>query len=161
MTSNTANQAAASAGTYSIPVEQMDFSPNISSEAENFFQSDADLARTAARQGMVNYDKGQAIKIASKVLDMCLGIHKAAPALSSTTTEASTASIGDANTDKALVGTTVYLAESGHIARKLNLEVSLVVLRLLCMYVRNTGKLTTHYHRFTACVLTGCRPEKR
>ncbi|KAF9362164.1 hypothetical protein BGX34_006674 [Mortierella sp. NVP85] len=123
MTSNSTNQAA---GTYSIPVDQIDFSPNISSEAENFFQSDADLARTAARQGIVNYDKGQAIKVSSKILDMCLGINKATSASSSSATtvaagtEESTPPVDDAN--KVLVGRTVFLAESGHVARKLNLE---------------------------------------
>ncbi|KAG0229562.1 hypothetical protein BGW41_002988 [Actinomortierella wolfii] len=76
-----------------VPVDQIDFSPHVGTEAGDFFQTDADLARAAARAGMVNYDKGQAIKISSKVLDMC-------PARQGT----------------------MFLAESGHIARKLHLE---------------------------------------
>ncbi|KAF9978917.1 hypothetical protein BGZ73_008422 [Actinomortierella ambigua] len=76
-----------------VPVDHIDFSPHVGTEAGDFFQSDADLARAAARAGMVNYDKGQAIKIASKVLDMCPARQGA-----------------------------MFLAESGHIARKLHLE---------------------------------------
>ncbi|KAF9163846.1 hypothetical protein DFQ26_002071 [Actinomortierella ambigua] len=85
-----------------VPVDQIDFSPHVGTEAGDFFQTDADLARAAARAGMVNYDKGQAIKIASKVLDMCPARHG-----------------------------TMFLAESGHIARKLHLE---------------TGKTLKTYH---------------
>ncbi|KAG0006448.1 hypothetical protein BGZ65_007915 [Modicella reniformis] len=105
---------------HSIPVDQVDFSPNISSDAGNFFQSDADLARMNARRGMVNYDKGQAIKISSKVLDMCLGINKAAPPSVVADEQEKSSSIE--HTNKALAGITMYLAESGHVARKLYLE---------------------------------------
>ncbi|KAI8599820.1 WD40-repeat-containing domain protein [Dissophora ornata] len=113
---------------HQIPVDQIDFSPNISSDAENFFQTDADIARMAARQGMVNYDKGQAIKVSSKVLDMCVGIKAAKssspaattsdPAEDLTGSERSTGGVED----KSLKGCTLFLAESGHVARKINLE---------------------------------------
>ncbi|KAF9425613.1 hypothetical protein BGZ94_007377 [Podila epigama] len=81
MSAASASSSAASPVKYQIPVDQIDFSPNISSEAENFFQTDADIARMKARQGMVNFDKGQAIKVSSKVLDMCIGarIRRRAP----------------------------------------------------------------------------------
>ena len=118
---------------YQIPVEDIDFSPNISSEAENFFQTDADIARMAARQGMVNFDKGQAIKVSSKVLDMCLGLRRSAFASSATsvnTIEEASPAGEESKTmnaivveDKALVGATLFTAESGHVARKINIEV--------------------------------------
>lgn len=118
---------------YQIPVEDIDFSPNISSEAENFFQTDADIARMAARKGMVNFDKGQAIKVSSKVLDMCLGLRRSAFASSATsanTTEEVSPAGEESKTmnaivveDKALVGATLFTAESGHVARKINVEV--------------------------------------
>ncbi|KAF9180684.1 hypothetical protein BGZ50_006043 [Haplosporangium sp. Z 11] len=111
---------------HQIPVDQIDFSPNISSEAENFFQTDADIARQAARQGMVNYDKGQAIKVASKVLDMCIGTRTKATSMTGGQTDESLNEGAQGQTvaveDKALVGATLFLAESGHVARKLNLE---------------------------------------
>ncbi|ORZ12496.1 WD40-repeat-containing domain protein [Lobosporangium transversale] len=113
---------------HQIPIDQIDFSPNISTDAENFFQSDADIARMAARQGMVNYDKGQAIKISSKVLDVCVGFR-----IKPSDAAATTAATGEAQAqvpgmptavieDKALIGATIYTAESGHVARKINLE---------------------------------------
>ena len=149
---------------YQIPVDQIDFSPNISDQAENFFQTDADIARMQARQGMVNYDKGQAIKVSSKVLDMCPGRKirsgstiaaqvaqdqgedldereieggsesggaTSAPTVAITaataTTTAANRSVGTGRTivvdDKAVLGATMFLAESGHVARKINLEV--------------------------------------
>lgn len=151
---------------YQIPVDQIDFSPNISDQAENFFQTDADIARMQARQGMVNYDKGQAIKVSSKVLDMCPGrkirsgatlathvaqdqgedldereieggsesegVTSAATVATTATTAAAKAitanrSLGTGRTivvdDKAVLGATMFLAESGHVARKINLEV--------------------------------------
>jgi len=142
--------------TYQIPVDQIDFSPNVSDQAENFFQTDADIARMEARQGMVNYDKGQAIKVSSKVLDMCLG-RKIKSSVSSsnaqqdqgedlderevvgsdsgttttytttTTKPAGAVTAGTGRTivvdDKAVLGATMFLAESGHVARKINLEV--------------------------------------
>ncbi|KAG0213943.1 hypothetical protein BGX28_003121 [Mortierella sp. GBA30] len=139
---------------HQIPVEQIDFSPNISSEAENFFQTDADIARMAARQGMVNYDKGQAIKVSSKVLDMCLGA-RTKPAA---TTSASTSNLSERHSknagekaivieDKALIGATVFLAESGHIARKINLETG----KTMKIFQGHTGPVTrvAVYHTYT------------
>ncbi|KAF9299839.1 hypothetical protein BGZ74_008598 [Mortierella antarctica] len=123
---------------HQIPVDQIDFSPNISSEAENFFQTDADIARMAARQGMVNYDKGQAIKVSSKVLDMCQGfrIRRRATTTSAQTQDDSdsvaqeedqstsvTATTGARiEEDKEVVNATMFTAESGHIARKIHLQ---------------------------------------
>lgn len=122
---------------HQIPVDQIDFSPNISSEAENFFQTDADIARMAARQGMVNYDKGQAIKVSSKVLDMCQGfrIRRRATTTSAQAEDDSVVQEEDQSTsvaaaagerkeeDKAVVNATMFTAESGHIARKIHLQV--------------------------------------
>ncbi|KAI1316459.1 hypothetical protein EDD11_009949 [Mortierella claussenii] len=128
---NSSSSNKAHAATVQIPVEQIDFSPNISSDAEHFFQSDADIARMAARQGMVNYDKGQAIKVSSKVLDMCVGIKKSSSSSTSTSTSSGVAETEDATSfskmpivveDKALAGATLFTAESGHVARKINLE---------------------------------------
>ncbi|KAG0239116.1 WD40-repeat-containing domain protein [Mortierella sp. GBAus27b] len=140
MASNTSSQPV----TYSIPVDQIDFSPNVSSEAENFFQSDADLARAAARQGIVNYDKGQAIKVSSKILDMCLSTQRATSTVPSSTTTTATATTesatvpSDANIDKALVGAVAYFAESGHVARKLNLETG----KTIKLFQGHTGPVT-------------------
>ncbi|KAF9576357.1 hypothetical protein EC968_009331 [Mortierella alpina] len=139
---------------HQIPIDQIDFSPNISSEAENFFQTDADIARMAARQGMVNYDKGQAIKISSKVLDMCLGT-RTQPA-AATAGSASNLVVDPSNDtatktpvieDKALIGATVFLAESGHIARKLNLETG----KTMRIFQGHTGPVTrvAVYHTHT------------
>ncbi|KAF9438886.1 hypothetical protein BGZ76_003572 [Entomortierella beljakovae] len=137
---------------HQIPVDQIDFSPNISSDAENFFQSDADIARMAARQGMVNYDKGQAIKISSKILGMCLGLKPFKGSLvtsddgsASTTTTGTTATDEDSVTekpieleDKALIGTTAFLAESGHVARKINLATG----KTIKLFHGHTGPVT-------------------
>ncbi|KAK5828131.1 WD40-repeat-containing domain protein [Linnemannia elongata] len=132
---------------YQIPVEDIDFSPNISSEAENFFQTDADIARMAARQGMVNFDKGQAIKVSSKVLDMCLGLRRSglASTTSTNTTEEASPAGEESNTmaaivveDKALVGATLFTAESGHVARKINLETG----KTMKLYHGHTGPVT-------------------
>ncbi|KAF9566873.1 hypothetical protein BGW38_008861, partial [Lunasporangiospora selenospora] len=117
-----------------ISYEQLDLSANISSDAGHFFQSDADLARIAAREGMVNFDKGQAIKVSSKILDMCPGYRirsGAAAATVSTAEEHLESSSSPSSTsgtnpivvdDPSVLGATMYLAESGHIARKINLE---------------------------------------
>ncbi|KAG0356767.1 WD40-repeat-containing domain protein [Gamsiella multidivaricata] len=110
---------------HQIPVDQIDFSPNISSDAENFFQSDADIARMAARQGMVNYDKGQAIKLPSKVLDICQGIVPVK----------STAEISG---DKDLKDATLFLAESGHVARKISAETG----KTIKLFQGHTGPVT-------------------
>ncbi|KAG0010476.1 hypothetical protein BGZ81_002740 [Podila clonocystis] len=115
---------------HQIPVDQIDFSPNISSEAENFFQTDADIARMAARQGMVNYDKGQAIKISSKVLDMCQGfnIRQCTTTTSAQAQDDSVVQWEDQSKsvrtedDKEIVNATMFTAESGHIARKIHLQ---------------------------------------
>ncbi|KAF9374584.1 hypothetical protein CPB97_012014 [Podila verticillata] len=118
---------------HQIPVDQIDFSPNISSEAENFFQTDADIARMAARQGMVNYDKGQAIKVSSKVLDMCQGFRirrHAATSLDVSVvqeedqlTSVTAAATGESTKeDKEIENATMFTAESGHIARKIHLQ---------------------------------------
>ncbi|GJJ69596.1 hypothetical protein EMPS_01943 [Entomortierella parvispora] len=162
---------------YQIPVDQIDFSPNISDQAENFFQTDADIARMQARQGMVNYDKGQAIKVSSKVLDMCPGrkirsnAAQAAPAAqdqgedlderefagseSGEATSAPTIAISAAATataanrsagtgrtivvdDKAVLGATMFLAESGHVARKINLETG----KTMRLFHGHTGPVT-------------------
>ncbi|KAF9333441.1 hypothetical protein BGZ91_011258 [Linnemannia elongata] len=132
---------------YQIPVEDIDFSPNISSEAENFFQTDADIARMAARQGMVNFDKGQAIKVSSKVLDMCLGLRRSglASTTSTNTTEEASPAGEESKTmaaivveDKALVGATLFTAESGHVARKINLETG----KTMKLYHGHTGPVT-------------------
>ncbi|KAF9957879.1 hypothetical protein BGZ72_001225 [Mortierella alpina] len=137
-----------------IPIDQIDFSPNISSEAENFFQTDADIARMAARQGMVNYDKGQAIKISSKVLDMCPGTRTkpAAATAASALSQAEDPSKEAATKplvidDKALIGATVFLAESGHVARKLNLETG----KTMKVFHGHTGPVTrvAVYHTHT------------
>lgn len=81
---------------------------------------------------MVNFDKGQAIKVSSKVLDMCLGLRRSglASTTSTNTTEEASPAGEESNTmaaivveDKALVGATLFTAESGHVARKINLEV--------------------------------------
>jgi WD40 repeat protein len=132
MASNTPTEQGQS---YQIPVDQIDFSPNISSEAENFFQSDADIARMVARQGMVNFDKGQAIKVSSKVLDMCLGLRRSASSSATATAVGAGEEVTPSGEesrimkdiiveDKALVGATLFTAESGHVARKINLEVN-------------------------------------
>ncbi|KAG0039373.1 hypothetical protein BGZ82_008473 [Podila clonocystis] len=111
---------------HQIPVDQIDFSPNISSEAENFFQTDADIARMAARQGMVNYDKGQAIKISSKVLDMCQGFNirrcTATTSDDSVVQEEYQSTSVRTEEDKEIVNATMFTAESGHIARKIHLQ---------------------------------------
>ncbi|KAF9935561.1 hypothetical protein BGZ67_003368 [Mortierella alpina] len=138
---------------HQIPIDQIDFSPNISSEAENFFQTDADIARMAARQGMVNYDKGQAIKISSKVLDMCLGTRTKPAAATGASASMSQDLSKDAATkplvieDKALIGATVFLAESGHVARKLNLETG----KSMKVFQGHTGPVTrvAVYHTHT------------
>ncbi|KAF9933169.1 hypothetical protein FBU30_006335 [Linnemannia zychae] len=123
------NSSSSEPQTYQIPVDQIDFSPNISSEAENFFQTDADIARMAARQGMVNFDKGHAIKVSSKVLDMCLGIRRSASEsdMKENVVE-----------DKALIGATLFTAESGHIARKINLETG----KTMKLFQGHTGPVT-------------------
>ncbi|KAG0282328.1 hypothetical protein BGZ97_009031, partial [Linnemannia gamsii] len=138
--------------TYQIPVEEIDFSPNISSEAENFFQTDADIARMAARQGMVNFDKGQAIKVSSKVLDMCLGLRRSASATAASVAAGAgcageeQAEKGEESRtmkaivveDKALVGATLFTAESGHVARKINLETG----KTMKLFHGHTGPVT-------------------
>ncbi|KAG0055798.1 hypothetical protein BGZ83_007378 [Gryganskiella cystojenkinii] len=163
---------------YQIPVDQIDFSPNISDQAENFFQTDADIARMQARQGMVNYDKGQAIKVSSKVLDMCPGrkirsvtasttsstvqqdqgedlderiVAAELGPLSSGTSATSNQSTGIAAVaaapgtgrtivvdDKAVLGATMFLAESGHVARKINLETG----KTMRIFHGHTGPVT-------------------
>lgn len=136
---------------HQIPVDQIDFSPNISSEAENFFQTDADIARMAARQGMVNYDKGQAIKVSSKVLDICQGfrIRRRATTTSAQTQDDSdsvaqeedqsttvTATTGARiEEDKEVVNATMFTAESGHIARKIHLQV-----HWRCVFIPEAGE---------------------
>ncbi|KAG0312157.1 hypothetical protein BGZ99_009668 [Dissophora globulifera] len=122
-----------------ISVDQIDFSPNISSDADSFFQTDADIARMAARQGMVNYDKGQAIKVSSKVLDMCLGSRISKPSTevvsdSTEDSEKSTAGVPD----EALKGHSLFLAESGHVARKINLETG----KTMKLFHGHTGPVT-------------------
>ncbi|KAF9908438.1 hypothetical protein EC991_009791 [Linnemannia zychae] len=146
----TANTTTGQGQVYQIPVDQIDFSPNISSEAENFFQTDADIARMAARQGMVNFDKGQAIKVSSKVLDMCLGLRRSASSNSATTTTVGAGEdvspVGEESRtmkdivveDKALVGATLFTAESGHVARKINLETG----KTMKLYHGHTGPVT-------------------
>ncbi|KAF8983673.1 hypothetical protein BGZ46_009814 [Entomortierella lignicola] len=147
-TNKTTNSGAGAV--HQIPVDQIDFSPNISSDAENFFQSDADIARMAARQGMVNYDKGQAIKVSSKILDMCLGTPittKTSAPTTTTTTGLVSDPIDNDNTsmekpivveDKALIGATAFLAESGHVARKINLETG----KSIKLFHGHTGPVT-------------------
>ncbi|KAG0302039.1 hypothetical protein BGZ98_007848 [Dissophora globulifera] len=122
-----------------ISVDQIDFSPNISSDADSFFQTDADIARMAARQGMVNYDKGQAIKVSSKVLDMCLGsrISKPSTEVVSDSTEDSEKSTAGV-LDEALKGHSLFLAESGHVARKINLETG----KTIKLFHGHTGPVT-------------------
>ncbi|KAF9154090.1 hypothetical protein BG015_001850 [Linnemannia schmuckeri] len=145
MSSNSTQQPTA----YQIPVEDIDFSPNISSEAENFFQTDADIARMAARQGMVNFDKGQAIKVSSKVLDMCLGLRRSASSVATVaaaTVGEEASPVGEESRtmgaivveDKALVGATLFTAESGHIARKINLETG----KTMKLFHGHTGPVT-------------------
>ncbi|KAG0340500.1 hypothetical protein BG004_006386 [Podila humilis] len=136
---------------HQIPIDQIDFSPNVSSEAENFFQTDADIARAAARQGMVNYDKGHAIKVSSKILDMCQGFNiRRRPATTTTAAAGATvtapqqlengtdavdqekdqmtsieplsAGAATIEEDKAIANATIFTAESGHIARKIHLQ---------------------------------------
>ncbi|KAF9360765.1 hypothetical protein BGX26_007891 [Mortierella sp. AD094] len=138
---NTNNASKAGGVVHQIPVDQIDFSPNISSDAENFFQTDADIARMAARQGMVNYDKGQAIKVSSKILDMCLGLKGS----KGSTLASASDSVDDiapekpiVNEDKALVGATAFLAESGHVARKINLETG----KSIKLFHGHTGPVT-------------------
>ncbi|KAG0369087.1 hypothetical protein BGX24_002557 [Mortierella sp. AD032] len=142
MTTNTPTGTA-----YQIPIDQIDFSPNISSEAENFFQTDADLARMEARKGMVNFDKGQAIKVSSKVLDMCLGLRRSASASAgggaagdeiSPAGEESRTMKDIVVEDKALVGATLYTAESGHVARKINIETG----KTMKLFHGHTGPVT-------------------
>jgi hypothetical protein len=132
---------------HQIPVDQIDFSPNISSEAENFFQTDADIARIAARQGMVNYDKGQAIKVSSKVLDMCQGFRIRRHAATSSaqaqsasvvqekyqSTSVTAAAAGESTEEDN--DATMFTAESGHIARKIHLQV-----QWHCVYTMETGQ---------------------
>lgn len=131
---------------HQIPVDQIDFSPNISSEAENFFQTDADIARMAARQGMVNFDKGQAIKVSSKVLDMCQGFRIRRHAATSSDdsvvqekdqlTSVTAAAAGESTReDKEIENATMFTAESGHIARKIHLQV-----QWHCVYTIETGQ---------------------
>ncbi|KAF9114354.1 hypothetical protein BGX27_011095 [Mortierella sp. AM989] len=127
---------------HQIPVDQIDFSPNISSDAENFFQTDADIARMAARQGMVNYDKGQAIKVSSKILDMCLGIRTPKGSKLISTSDPIDDSVTSEKPivveDKALIGVTAFLAESGHVARKINLETG----KSIKLFHGHTGPVT-------------------
>ncbi|KAF9099389.1 hypothetical protein BGX29_007161 [Mortierella sp. GBA35] len=145
MSSNNNNKTTAPV-VHQIPVDQIDFSPNISSEAENFFQTDADIARMAARQGMVNFDKGQAIKVSSKVLDMCLGLRRSASASCAAGTEEASPAGEESKTmggaivveDKALIGATLFTAESGHVARKINLETG----KTMKLFHGHTGPVT-------------------
>ncbi|OZJ04647.1 hypothetical protein BZG36_02047 [Bifiguratus adelaidae] len=67
---------------------------NIGTDASHFFQSDASIEEQKRRAAKVNYDLGDAIKCPSKVLAMTLNMGKSA----------------------------LYLAEAGHVARRINLQ---------------------------------------
>lgn len=67
----------------------------IGSTADQFFQSDADVARQKARQAKYNYDIGDPIRLSTKVLAFKIVDN----------------------------GTKAYVAEAGFVARKIDLTV--------------------------------------
>lgn len=69
---------------------------NVSQESGAFFQTDAEIAKQKEKQAKYNYTEGDAIKLASKALDMCI------------------------DSDQKYM----YVAESGFQVRKISLAVS-------------------------------------
>lgn len=69
---------------------------NVSQESGAFFQTDAEIAKQKEKQAKYNYTEGDAIKLATKALDICI------------------------DSDQKYL----YVAESGFQVRKLSLAVS-------------------------------------
>ncbi|KAJ3415211.1 cop9 signalosome complex subunit [Chytridiales sp. JEL 0842] len=132
-----------------IDPHDIDFTPHTSSDSKDFFQSDRDIALQKAKEEkkakLTASPLGNPISVPSKILDLHV-IHPRSNRLDNTLASLSLASADAKDSDASSSGF-AFTAESGHVARRINLK---------------TGKQTTVYKGHTGpvtCLTVSHSPE--